>query len=232
MSSFVVKPAANRFPYSTWGPRAALLGLLAAIGLGILLGVPAVLIDQPGPGGDLSTGASIFVQAATAIGFIAVPLVVASRGGASLLFALQRLGVRRFAPGMALWWMFVAIVLYILFAFLYTQIAGAPEQEELAEAFGPVAVQVLLVVILAAVGEELCFRGMLFSGLRERLPMFAAALISGGIFGALHAVTGLSAVPPLIAFGTIMAWLYERTGSIVPCVILHALNNSLALLAQ
>jgi membrane protease YdiL (CAAX protease family) len=133
---------------------------------------------------------------------------------------------------MALWWMFVAIVLYILFAFLYTQIAGAHEQEEIAEAFGPVAVQVLLVVILAAVGEELCFRGMLFSGLRERLPMFAAALISGGIFGALHAVTGLSAVPPLIAFGTIMAWLYERTGSIIPCMVVHALNNSLALLAQ
>ena len=57
---------------------------------------------------------------------------------------------------------------------------------------------------------------MLFGGLRERLPRLAAALISGLIFGALHAITGLSAVPPLIVFGFILALLYEKTGSIVP----------------
>lgn len=232
MSSFVVKPAASRFPYSDWGPRVAILGLLAAIGLGIALGVPAVLIEQPGPSGDLSTGANIAVQVATAIGFIVVPLYVASRGGASLLMALRRLGVRGFAPGMAIWWMFVSIVLYFLFAVVYTMVAGEPEQDDIAEAFGPLPVKIILVVLLAAVGEELCFRGMLFSGLRERLPLLAAGLLSGAIFGALHAITGLSAVPPLIAFGTIMAFLYEKTGSIVPCIILHALNNSAALISQ
>jgi len=225
-------PVAPRFPYSNWGPRVAILGLLAAIGLGIMLGVPAVVIDQPGTSGDLGTGANIAVQIATAIGFIAVPLFVASRGGVSLLIALRRLGVRRFRAWTALKGMAVAIGAYFLFAVLYTMIAGEPEQDEIAEAFGPVPVQILLVVFLASVGEELCFRGMLFGGLRERLPSFAAALLSGAIFGALHAVTGLSAVPPLIAFGTIMALLYERTGSIVPCMVLHGLNNSAALLAQ
>ena len=39
-------------------------------------------------------------------------------------------------------------------------------------------------------------------------------------------------MPPLIAFGFMLALLYERTGSIVPGILLHMLNNSVALLAQ
>jgi membrane protease YdiL (CAAX protease family) len=107
-----------------------------------------------------------------------------------------------------------------------------PEQEDIAESFGPVPVQVLLIVVAAATAEELCFRGMLFGGLRERMPRLLAALVSGVIFGGLHALTGISAVPPLIAFGFILALLYEKTGSIVPGILLHMLNNSVALLGQ
>jgi membrane protease YdiL (CAAX protease family) len=64
------------------------------------------------------------------------------------------------------------------------------------------------------------------------MPRIGAALVSGVVFGALHALTGVSAVPPLIVFGLILALLYEKTGSIVPCILLHMLNNSVALLAQ
>jgi membrane protease YdiL (CAAX protease family) len=73
---------------------------------------------------------------------------------------------------------------------------------------------------------------MLFGGLRERLPRIAAALLSGLIFGGLHGLTGLTAVPPLIVFGFLLALLYERTGSIVPGILLHMLNNAVALLGQ
>ena len=73
---------------------------------------------------------------------------------------------------------------------------------------------------------------MLFGGLREKLPRIVAALICGLIFGALHALTGITAVPPLIVFGFLLALLYERTGSIVPGMLLHMLNNIVALLAS
>ncbi len=39
-------------------------------------------------------------------------------------------------------------------------------------------------------------------------------------------------MPPLIAFGFVLALLYEKTGSIVPAILLHMLNNSVALLGQ
>ena len=58
------------------------------------------------------------------------------------------------------------------------------------------------------------------------------ALVCGLIFGALHALTGITAVPPLIVFGFLLALLYERTGSIVPGILLHMINNSIALLGQ
>jgi membrane protease YdiL (CAAX protease family) len=207
--------------------------VLLALGTGIFLGVPAIVIDAPAGDADLSTGASVAVQLATALGFLMVPMVIAARWGASFPWeALRRLGVRRFRPLQALKWSAAAVGAYLLFAALYTGIFGAPEQEDIAESFGPVAVQILLIVIVASVSEEICFRGMLFGGLRERFPRYAAALLSAAVFGALHALTGISAVPPLIAFGFVMALLYEKTGSIVPGIVLHMLNNSAALLAQ
>ncbi len=205
--------------------------MLLALGGGIVLGIPAVIIDNPG-NGDLSVGANVAVQLATALGFLLVPIAIASRWGASSVGqALRRLGVRGFRPG-ALKWMLAAIGAYLLFSAVYVAIFGAPEQEDIAESFGTLPLQILLIVVAAPVSEEVCFRGMLFGGLRERLPRFAAALICGLIFGGLHALTGISAVPPLIAFGFILALLYEKTGSIVPGILLHMLNNSVALIGQ
>jgi membrane protease YdiL (CAAX protease family) len=223
-------PVERRFPYSNWGPWAAVLGILMALAIGFALGIPAIVIDGPGEG-DLSTAANVAVQLATAIGFLLAPMLIATRGGASFPEGLRRLGLRRFRPS-ALKWMAAAVAAYLLFAALYVALVVEPEQKDIAEGFGAVPVQVLLIAIVAPVSEEVCFRGMLFSGLRERLPTLAAALISGLIFGALHAVTGISAVPPLAMFGFVLALLYEKTGSIVPGILLHMLNNCVALLGQ
>jgi len=224
-------PAKRSFPYSNWGPGAAVLGVLLAIGTGIVLGIPAVIFEAP-ENGELSSSANAFIQLATAIGFLMVPMLIAARNGAaSIGEALRRLGVRRFRPSAA-GWMAAAVGAYLLFAIGYSLIVGEPEQEDIAESFGAVPFQILLIVIAASISEEVCFRGMLYGGLRERLPRWGAALLSAAIFGGLHAATGISAVPPLIAFGFVLALLYERTGSIVPGIILHAMNNSVALLAQ
>jgi membrane protease YdiL (CAAX protease family) len=221
-----------RFPYSNWGPWVGVLGVFLALGTGVVMGIPAAIVGNK-PNGDLTTFGNVGVQLATAIGFLLVPMAIAAqRGAAAMREVLRRLGLRRFKLSVALKWTAAAIGAYLLFAFLYSALVVVPEQEDIAAGFGPIPVQVLLIVIAAPISEEICFRGMLYGGLRERLPRLAAALIAGLIFGGLHALTGVTAVPPLIFFGFVLCLLYEETGSIWPCILLHMLNNSVALLAQ
>jgi hypothetical protein len=182
--------------------------------------------------GTLSALGSILSQAATELGFLLVPMALVSmRGANGLKEILQRLGFRAFKPS-AFGWMAVAFAIYLAFTIFYSLVITEPKQKDIAESFGPTIVQILLIVIAAPIAEETCFRGMLFGGLREKLPRLVAALITGVIFGGLHALTGVSAVPPLIVFGILLALLYEKTGSIIPGILLHMLNNSIALLGQ
>ena len=229
------RQAPRGFPYANWGAAASVWGMLLAIAMGLVVGAilatPALIIEDQDDG-TVSSAANALSQLGGAIGFLMVPVLIAVRlGRNSIGEALSRLGIRRFRPS-ALLWMLATVFAYLTFAALYVALVGEPEQEDIAEGFGAIPVQVLLIVFAASISEEICFRGFLFGGLRERFPRIAAALLSAVIFGGLHALTGISAVPPLIAFGFVMALLYEKTGSIVPGIILHMLNNSVALLAQ
>ncbi len=223
---------ARSFPYSNWGPCMALLGILLALATGLVLAVPVAVVSPP-HNGKFGTGANVAIQFATELGFVLVPLLIAARwGSVSFAEALRRLGVRRFHLSPALKWMAAAAGAYLLFAAVYSSAFGPPHQEDIAKGFGALPAQVALIVVAAPVSEEVCFRGMLFGGLRERLPRLPAALITGLVFGGLHAVSGIGAVPPLIVLGFVFALLYEKTGSIVPGIVLHMLNNSLVLLSR
>ncbi|MGN6275790.1 MAG: lysostaphin resistance A-like protein [Solirubrobacterales bacterium] len=234
-SNLTAEPVAGqsqrRFPYSNWGPWTALGGVVMALGTGIVLSVPGAVLGQK-PNGHLNTFGNLWVQAATEAGFLLVSMLIAATNGArDLREILRRLGVRAFRPS-ALKWMGAAVGLYLLFIALYGSLIVQPHQENIAESLGPLPVQILLIAVIAPISEEVCFRGMLYGGLREKLPRLAAALVTGVIFGGLHALTGVSAVPPLMVFGFLLALLYEKTGSIVPGILLHMLNNSVALLGH
>lgn len=226
----VAEPVERDFPPSNWGPKGALLGAVLAIVVGLILGLPAIAFTDGE--NELTTTGKVVGQVGLIFGLLLVPFLIArSSGSRSLRESLWRLGVRGFRPS-AFKWMAAAIGAYLLFAILYSALILEPEQEDIADSFGPVPVQILLIVLSQPIAEEIAFRGMLFGGLRERLPRVAAALLAGTVFGLLHAFTGLSAVPPLIALGAIFCLLYEKTGSIVPGILLHMLNNSVALAAQ
>jgi uncharacterized protein len=88
----------------------------------------------------------------------------------------------------------------------------------------------ILVIVVAPIAEEFFFRGFFFRALRGRFSLIVAALIDGVVFGAVH-YTGaqtLAVIPILAALGFIFCVLYERTGSIVPGIAIHAVNNSIS----
>jgi membrane protease YdiL (CAAX protease family) len=80
--------------------------------------------------------------------------------------------------------------------------------------------------ILAPVAEELYFRGIVFgSYLRFRTPLIAYVGTSL-LFATLH-LNG-PAFPPILAMSLILCWAYHRTGSIIPGIVGHMLNNTAA----
>jgi membrane protease YdiL (CAAX protease family) len=96
----------------------------------------------------------------------------------------------------------------------------------------------VFVCVIAPVAEEFFFRGFMFGALRRwrivvagrNIGTWVAAAITGFLFGLAH--TG-SASPqyliPLGFLGFVLCVVRWRTGSLYPCMALHAINNSLAL---
>ena len=79
------------------------------------------------------------------------------------------------------------------------------------------------VAIAAPFFEEAFFRGFLYRALRDRLGVAPAVLLSAAVFAAVH--LSFQTVLPLFALGCILALAYEWTGSILPSVVLHSVNN-------
>ncbi len=217
------------FPYAPWGPARAIGMAVAALFAGVLIGLPFILLDGDPGGENLSLFTTVALQISAGIAFILVPILLARRYGGDFTATMRRLGFVSFRVPAAAKWIGIGIASYFGFAIAYTLAFGAPEQDDIAGDFGPIGLQIVLIVFLAPLSEEICFRGMVFGGLRTRLPMWAAALGAGVIFGALHYSTGLSAVPSLIVLGAIFAVVYEKTGSIWPPIIMHVANNAFAL---
>lgn len=82
---------------------------------------------------------------------------------------------------------------------------------------------IFLAIVVAPVTEELIFRAGIFRYLRTRLPRWAALLVPGLLFAALHG--NLASFAPLTMLGIIFSLAYERTGSITVPMIAHGLFN-------
>jgi membrane protease YdiL (CAAX protease family) len=87
----------------------------------------------------------------------------------------------------------------------------------------------VLVCVVAPLIEELLFRGLLFRALEKRYGLLVGALAAGLIFGGIHPQLPFG-FPPLFVLGVGLCYLYRISGSIVPGMVLHAANNTLALI--
>lgn len=88
---------------------------------------------------------------------------------------------------------------------------------------------ILVGVIFAPFVEELFFRGFLFQGFRQKYGWVAGAFLSSIIFGLAH--LDLVAFIPTSILGFLLAYMYHRSNSVWPGIILHVLVNALGLCA-
>jgi membrane protease YdiL (CAAX protease family) len=84
----------------------------------------------------------------------------------------------------------------------------------------------VMAVIAAPLLEELMFRGIILDGYLKNYKPWHAILVSAFLFGLIHGnlAQGIGA----FALGALFGWIYWKTQSIVPVVLLHFVNNGIA----
>ena len=86
----------------------------------------------------------------------------------------------------------------------------------------------VIAAVFGPVIEEIFFRGVMYNAVKRRLGIFWAVMITSVLFSFLHthAMTYFLVGFILITIlGIVLAYLYEKTGSLVPSITLHILNN-------
>ena len=148
----------------------------------------------------------------------------------------EAFGLRRVVSvARALGWAAAVYAGFWIVAAGLTAIFGQPDDQALVsdirdeDALAALIGWAILICVLAPIVEAIYFRGFMFRVLAVRLGAIWAALIVGVVFGITHYDQQAEAIQliALGAFGIGLCILYWRTQSIIPCMALHALNNSI-----
>lgn len=108
-----------------------------------------------------------------------------------------------------------------------------PEQQEIINSIlnedssGVLAFMFFFGMLAAPVAEELLFRGVLQSAVRTVFGRMKAILISGFIFALVH--TNVHVFLQIFILGLLLAYLFEKTGSLIAPVTVHICHNTATL---
>jgi membrane protease YdiL (CAAX protease family) len=226
-------PAANGA--SVWSPWSAPLALLVWFGATLVLSVVIALaaaamgysLHDPPAGVNIG---GTFAQDLAMIGAALLFGFLAGRPRAA------DFGLVSTAAGKAIGAMIVVWIGFIGFSVLWKAAISLDDPQTLPDQLGidgstlNLVLVVVIITVLAPVSEELLFRGYIFRALRNWRGFAPAAIITGLIFGAVHIGSSpIGFALPLAAFGFGLCLLYHWTGSLYPCIALHAANNAFAL---
>lgn len=133
--------------------------------------------------------------------------------------------------GTLLWVALFSLGTIIPLSFLYEQLGIEMDENTqqiftslMKEPWGYVAIG-----ILAPLAEEVVFRGAILRtllGIMSKKNHWVAIMISAAIFGVVHA--NLAQFVNALLMGLLLGWMYYRTGSLVPGILLHWVNNTMA----
>jgi len=217
-----------------WSPFAGMLGTLMVAIVGV--GVIALLAELAGvdTSGDTPPGITIGGTYLQDLALVGAAVLLAARLDPPATPGKFGLRLTRWWP--AVGWTLLAWAGFFAFSAVWAQLLGITESDDLPQELGvdsstlALVAVAILVCVLAPIAEEVFFRAFCFTALRRTLGMLPAAILTGVIFGAIHlGGTGIEFIVPLMVFGFFLCLLYVWTNSLLPCIVLHALNNALAL---
>lgn len=90
--------------------------------------------------------------------------------------------------------------------------------------FGGLLLNLLIIALIPAVGEEMTFRGVLQQALTRRLKSpHVAIILSAAIFSFIH--FQFYGFLPRMFLGVLLGYMFYITDSLWPCMLMHFLNN-------
>jgi CAAX protease family protein len=218
-----------------WRPWTAFVALIAGLAgaligallIGVVAAIGGASIDNPTPAVNIT---ATFVQD---LCLIAAAILFAGLAGPP---RPVQFGLRSTRIGPAIGWMVLAFVSFYVFTAVWVTIVGGDTNDEklpkeLGADRGTVALLAVafLVSVVAPIAEEFFFRGFFYGALRNWRGVWPAAIVTGLVFGAIHAGSAqIAFLLPLAFFGFALCLIREKTGSLYPCMALHCANNSLA----
>jgi membrane protease YdiL (CAAX protease family) len=220
-------------PWPGWSAPAALLAaFVGALVFGLIIGIlaapfGATLDDPPASVSILSTVAqdACFIAA----GLLFARMVAPPRKGQ---FGLQ--APRRLKQAVA--FVVGGYVGFIAVSAAWLAIIGQSETkdtiiEDLGAGDSTAALLgvTFIVCVCAPLAEEFLFRGYFFGALRSN-GFWAAAILTGLAFGLVHVLgSPIAFILPLAVLGAGLCFIREKTQSLYPGMVLHCVNNTLAL---
>ena len=211
-------------------PRSRLVGWAILVGILALLSYAARL-------GDGDTPDDVLYRWSTAVGgliqyaiILAIVLLIA-RGIAPATLGLVRPSSWTAAAGRVAG---ALVSIWVIGAVLNLFLQAGKEQGLVPSSWdpgraAPFVANFIVVAAVAPVVEELTYRGLGFAAVRDTFGNGAAVVVTAVAFGLAHGL--FVALPVLVVFGLILAWVRLTTGSIYPTIALHALFNGIALIA-
>ncbi|WP_339253752.1 type II CAAX endopeptidase family protein [Sporosarcina sp. FSL W8-0480] len=145
------------------------------------------------------------------------------KGIRSWIPAIVGIVIVSIALSLSAFWLLVSIVDPILPAFTDFLMTEVPMPTN------PVllVIEIFAITILGPIVEEFVFRGVFLHRFMKKTSMWGGILISSILFGVLHAdMIGA------FLFGIIACLLYLRTGNLLLPILMHILNNILAVISS
>ena len=161
---------------------------------------------------------AVIYPAAMALSILGLLIYRRLRGGTS---KIAHFSIKGFDPSMLL----SAFVLMLALQFVIEPLTEL--MPEAPTTIGRGFFAVLVSVIFAPIFEEIICRGIVLESFRAKYGIFAAWIWSSIFFGLIHA--HLTAMFSAAILGLVLGYVYLRSRSIFSVIILHALNNGLAL---
>jgi uncharacterized protein len=225
-------------PTTDWpawtAPLALVGGVVAAAVGGLIIDLPALLFGVNVTASHVPGGLTIADTVVQDIAFVLSAVFFAQLGGRAV--SAWQFGLR--PPGEGWGWATVSIAFLLVAFIVFSVVWGSAfhaEKEKVLEQLGTGESAALLLLsagltcVIAPVCEEFLFRGFIFTALRNWCGTWSAAVITGLIFGGVHAGSApVIDLVPLAGLGFGLCLLYRYTGSLYPCIVAHSLNNSVA----